>query len=313
MLSRLLLVSAALVLGGCVHVDIGGSSDRFKEDFHHVFPLGAAARISVESHNGSVEIIGWDRTDAEVSGTKSASSESLLDSLKIDIQKSATSLQIRAVKPSVQMGGTGVRFMLRVPKSALVDRAETSNASVHVRDVAAATHLRSSNGSVKVENVSSDVDARTSNSSIDVDGISGEVQLKTSNGRISIERVTKRVDAETSNSSIKASLDGSSSVRLNTSNGSIDVGFAAQPKADVRAETKNSSITVHLPQGSGARVTADTSNSRVSSDFDVAGSPRGDEERQRNHLAGVIGGGGPMLDLATSNGSIRIVKGSGQD
>ena len=278
-----------------------------------MFPLDASARISVESHNGSVEVIGWDRMDAEVSGTKSASSESLLGSMKIEIQNAPKSLQIRAVKPSVQMGGTGVRFTLRVPKSALVDRAETSNASVHVRDVAGATHLRSSNGSVKAENVSSDVDARTSNASIEMDGIAGEVQLKTSNGRISIERVAKRVDAETSNSSIKARLDGSSPVRLNTSNGSIDVGFAAQPKADVRAETKNSSITVHLPQGTGARVTADTSNGSVSSDFEVQGSSRGDDDRHRNHLSGLIGAGGPLVDLSTSNGSIRIVQGAGQD
>ncbi len=303
---------AALFLGGCVHVDFG-QSDRYTEDFHHVFPLQAGAHVSVESHNGSIDVVGWDKDEAEVSGTKSASSESLLASVKIDIHNTPTSLELRAVKPTLQMGSTGARFTLHVPHSALVDRLETSNAQVHVRDVAAAAHLKSSNGSIRVENVQGDVDARTSNSSIEVDGVGGEAQLHSTNGRISVDHVAKRLDAETSNSSIKARLDGNAPVRAGSSNGSIDLGFSAPPKADVRASTSNSSITVHLPANAAVRLEAGTSNSSVSSDFEVVGALNVDESRRKNHLNGVIGGGGPLVELTSSNGHIRIAKGAGID
>jgi hypothetical protein len=57
-----------------------------------------------------------------------------------------------------------------------------------------------------------------------------------------------------------------------------------------------------MPAGIGAQLKARTTNSSVSTDFDV--NVRG--TMSKNHLEGAINGGGPVLDLSTSNGSIRV-------
>ncbi|MES1260173.1 MAG: DUF4097 family beta strand repeat-containing protein [Acidobacteriota bacterium] len=306
-------LGAALLLSGCFMADFGdfGPSDRYRTDFHYSWDLAPDGRVNVEGFNGSIEISGWDENKVDIAGTKFASTEQMRDAVKIETHNSPSSVEVRAVKPSSRMGNMGVRFVIRVPRQAQLDRITTSNGSIRVRDVASAAHLKSSNGSIRVENVGGDLEARTSNSSIELDSIRGNASLKTSNGRIHAENITGSCDAETSNSSIKIHLDNapSSPLRLITSNGSIELDLEKAPKNDIHAETRNSSITLRLPASTSATLTADTSNSSISSDFEVRTTSRG--ESRKNHLDGAIGSGGPRIDLSSSNGHIRIMKGSG--
>jgi hypothetical protein len=73
---------------------------------------------------------------------------------------------------------------------------------------------------------------------------------------------------------------------------------------EVHADTSNSSITVRMPGSAGATLRAHTSNSSITSDFDV--STHGTLSKHR--LEGTIGAGGPVLDLGTSNGGIKLVR-----
>ena len=302
---------AALLLSSCEFGDFG-PSDRYQSDFHYSYDISPTARIDVESLNGAVEISGWDDNKVDISGTKYASTEQLRDSLKIEIHNTANSLDIRTVRPSSHMGSLGVRYTIRVPRRAVLDRIVTSNGRIQVRDVASAAHLKSSNGSIRAENIEGDVEAHTSNSSIDLEGVRGNAELKSSNGRITADNIGGECNAETSNSSIKIRLETAppTPIRLVTSNGAIDLTLEKAPKNDIRAETRNSSITVHLPASTSARLTADTSNSSITSEFDMRTEMH--DEHRKNHLDGSIGNGtGPRIELSSSNGHIRIVKGSG--
>lgn len=93
-------------------------------------------------------------------------------------------------------------------------------------------------------------------------------------------------------------------VRVETHNGSIDLALPAGLASDVRAHTNNSSVTVRLAEPVNVRVSARTSNSSISSEFDAV--MHGD--LRRNEFEGSIGKGGPLLDLSSSNGAIRIVR-----
>ena len=59
-----------------------------------------------------------------------------------------------------------------------------------------------------------------------------------------------------------------------------------------------------MPYQVNAHVMARTSNSSISSDFEI----RMQGEFSKNRMEGVIGNGGPLIDLSTSNGSIRLLK-----
>jgi len=307
----LLVLTAAVSLTACIEIGDFGPSDRYQEDFHYTYDLAPDGALSVESFNGSIEIAGWEQNKVEISGTKYASTQEMRDAIRIEVNHSPSSVEVRTVRPSSRFGNMGARFLIHVPNKARLDRITSSNGGLRVRDVANAAHLKTSNGGIRVENVAGPVEARTSNSSIDLDSVHGSAVMKTSNGRIRAENITGDCDAETSNNSISVRLDTAppSPIRLITSNGSIDLTMRRSPKNDVRAETRNSSITVHLPASTNARISADTSNSSITSDFDVLTDLH--DEGRKHHIDGVIGNGGPHIDLSTSNGHIRIVKGSG--
>ena len=64
------------------------------------------------------------------------------------------------------------------------------------------------------------------------------------------------------------------------------------------------SITVRMPGHANAHVKATTSNAMVKSDFVLTGVT----EARPKKVDSMIGGGGPVLDLSTSNGAIHIQK-----
>jgi DUF4097 and DUF4098 domain-containing protein YvlB len=261
------LAAGLLSLTAC---DIEGlNPGRFTSDFHQSQPLSAAGKVSVESFNGGIEISTWEQDTVDIAATKYGSTQQMADDLEIRIDHSADAVSVRAVRPSIRHGNQGAKFVLHIPRTAVVDRITTSNGGIRV-----------SQGS-------------------------GPARLHTSNGSIHVLGLAGTLDAQSSNGSITADLSRASGpVRVETSNGSIGLTLPADFRDDVRAHTSNGGITVHLPRELNARISARTSNAKITSDFDL----RMQGELGRNHLDAVMGSGGALVDLTTSNGSIHLAR-----
>jgi hypothetical protein len=297
------VAGALLCLTACDIEDFAGL-ERYSRDVHYSYPLQSGGRLSVETFNGSVEVSTWDQNTVDISGTKTGPTEDAVDALKISVDNAPDSVAVRAVRPTERRNNLGARFVIKVPRNAVLDRIVTSNAPIRVRDGIGPARLRTSNGSIRAENFRGTVDAQTSNGPIDLLGLDGDITAHSSNGHIHAEQVSGSMDATTSNNGITASFDRlKGDVRAETSNGPIELTLPDH-FADVHAHTNNSSITVHLPSDPNAHVVASTNNASISSDFDM----QVHGEIRRNHMDATLGAGGPMLDLNTSNGGIRLMK-----
>lgn len=309
-LARLLpMLSASLLMSGCLYVGDFDDAGTVHEDFHSTHPLNAGGGVTVESFNGSIEVRGWEQNSVEVNGTKSAGHQSALDAIKIEIDSSPGSLRIRAVRPPGSYRHTGVRFAIRVPHTAVLDLVSTSNGRIELEDVEGRARLQTSNGGIRVSKVKGEVEARTSNGAIEAHDVEGNVNFHTSNGSIRAETAHGSFEGTTSNGSITARLNdpaGNRTVRAESSNGHIELTLDGKQLPDVRASTSNSSILLRLPAGANARVRAGTSHASVTSDFDGLMSDA--DRHRRSELHGAIGSGGPLIDLTSSNGPIRIYK-----
>ena len=152
-----------------------------------------------------------------------------------------------------------------------------------------------------------DVELVTSNGSVDVRELDGPIVIRTSNGHVQVDEIRGALQATTSNGGIDARLrrpEPHRPVRLSSSNGHIQLTMDSVEDNEVRASTSNSSITVKLPSSVRARVQARTSHGSIRSDFDVDH----DFHDNKSRIEGTIGGGGPTLELSTSNGSIHLLK-----
>jgi hypothetical protein len=279
----LALLASTLLLAGCC-IDDFGSSERYSEDFHYSYPLRPDGRISVENFNGSIEISAWDQPSVDVSGSKFASSTAARDAIKIEVTPAPDSVSIRTVRP-FEHRNTGARYVLKVPRKIELQRVVTTNGSIHVTGINGPARLKTTNGGLRVISLDGPLDGVTTNGSIELERIQGDCNVKTTNGRVRAEAVSGAFEASTSNSGVDARLD------------------QLRP-GGVRVATSNGGITLHLPEPLNGRLLARTSNGSVHTDFDV----RVQGEMRKNHLEGTIGSGGPVLDLSTSNGSIRILR-----
>jgi DUF4097 and DUF4098 domain-containing protein YvlB len=299
------IAAGLLLLAGCEFEDIGGGLERYHEDFHYNYPMNSGGRLTLESFNGSVEVSTWDQSTVDISGTKYARTQADAADVKIQIDHSPTAVSVRAIRPSMRRGNYGARFAIKVPRGALLENLVTSNGAIRTDDGVGPARMKTSNGHVEVRGLKGSLTAETSNGPLEAFDIDGSVEAHTSNGHIRLERVNGEVEATTSNSAIRATLDKvEGSVRLQSSNGPIELTLPSGRQVAVRARTSNSGITVHLPGEVNARLTADTSNGSISTDFEMR--LRG--EISKRHVEGTLGAGGPLIDLSSSNGSIRIVK-----
>jgi Putative adhesin len=261
------VAAGMLLFSACDIEDFSGA--RYDRDFHYSFPLDANGKVTIETFNGGIEISGWDQANVDISGTKYGPTQEIADSLDVRVDHTPSNVSIHVQQPSVHHGNLGAKFIMKVPRTAVLEYLTTSNGGIRVADAAGPARLRTSNGGIRVA------------------GLSGGLEAHTSNGGITAD--LDRVEGE---------------VRLETSNGSIEVRLPDRIRDGVRAHTSNGGITVRLPEGLDARVSAHTSNAHVTSDFDV----RMQGEIERNRLEGQIGKGGPLLDLSTSNGSIHLAR-----
>ena len=299
------LLAGLLGLAACDIEDIGGFG-RYPKDFHYSYPLKAGGRLSVESFNGAVEVSGWDQEMVDISGTKYGPGPDSVDSLKIEISNSSDAVSVHAVRPSDFRGRWGARFSIRAPRRAVLDLINTSNGEIHLIDGSGPGRYRTSNAAIRVETFQGSLDVQTSNGPVDLTDVTGEAVVHTSNGRIHTDHLRGSLQAATSNGPINADLaaPGDRPLRLQSSNGPVTVTLPSKFSSDVRVNTSNGPITLHMPFEVNARVQARTSNSSVTSDFEV----RMQGEFGKNHMDGSIGTGGPLLDLTTSNGPIRLLK-----
>jgi hypothetical protein len=222
--------AAALLLAACDFEDFNSHS-RYSHDFHYSYPLKADGRLSLETFNGSVEIGGWQDNTVDISGTAYGPTQEAADTLHIDVDHSADSVSVRAVRPSERRNNQGARFVVKIPRGVRLERITASNGAIRAAGGAGPAHLKTSNGPIHVDGLHGGIDAETSNSGVNLAEIDGDVEA-------------------------------------HTSNGPIDLAFPG-PFGHIRAHTSNSSVTLRMHGEPNARVSARTSNSSISSDFEL--------------------------------------------
>ncbi len=299
-----LLASALLALTACdiEDFDTGG---RYNRDFHYNYPISANGRLEVDTFNGAVDISGWDQNTVDISGTKYGPTQDAADALRVDVSHSSDSVTIHAVQPTERRNHLGARFVIKVPRGAILDRIVSSNGSIRTIDGAGPARLHTSNGSIRVQDLRGPLTAETSNSSVELSRVEGDVTIRTSNGHVKAEGVKGSVDVHTSNSSVNLKIENAAKpVKVESSNGPIDLSLPANFSESLRVDTSNSGITIRIPTEPNARLDARTSNSSISSDWDM----RVQGDIGKNHMEGTLGHGGGLFELHTSNGAIRLVR-----
>ncbi len=219
---------------------------------------------------------------------------------------SGGSFAISNVNGSIDIAGWDrdeVRISARKVTSGPVESLSAVRITVDVTSssVSVATHYPES-GSVEV-NVEYRVrvparvllaSVSTVNGAIDVQDVSGEGSLSTVNGNVTLARAAGLFSARSTNGGI--------SLEFLSLSGGLDSAPHSSAHAALLAQTTNGSVAVALPAAAGAELDAETRNGDFFSELPLLARTAS----AGRSIQGRIGSGGPLLQLRTVNGSIRL-------
>ena len=160
--------------------------------------------------------------------------------------------------------------------------ATTSGGSIELNGCEGVLKVDTSGGHIESFDGSGSLNAHTSGGAIVVKNFGGDTQVETSGGRLSLENINGKIVGRTSGGSISAKL-------------------RSPVPGDVNLETSAGSIEVMVPPDAGIDLEAEASSGRVTSDLPVVGT-----RTERDQMRGKINGGGKVLYLRTSAGSISV-------
>lgn len=129
-----------------------------------------------------------------------------------------------------------------------------------------------------------------------------ELHVSNTNGGIDITGVQGAVVAETTNGGIDA-RGVSGPIKAETTNGGVDVDLARLADAGVTLGCTNGAVSLRLPKDSKATISARVTNGGIDTgDLSIDASP----DNTRRRFDGRLNGGGPKIQLETTNGAVSI-------
>ncbi len=211
----------------------------------------------------------------------------------------SNTIAARVVTDGINIGNTGVRVTER-------QDGDKVDLQVHVPNewgIHFSVH-RSIRIEVQVPQ-SVALDLRSGDGHILVNGVTGMARLDTGDGHITVQNFTGNLRGHTGDGHM--SIDGSfSDLDLRTGDGHIDL--AVHPGSKMSSgwliHTSDGGVQARLPQDLAAELYAHTGDGHIQLDMPVT--VNGSIERSR--IRGKLNGGGPLLEITTGDGSIRISK-----
>jgi hypothetical protein len=277
------------------------------------FTVDAPGTLRVETAGGAIRVS--PTTDSvvrivakqRIRASTEAEADELLKKLELTLEQQGN--DVRAVAryerrgPGFHFGSwppVQVDFEIHAP-AAFATELSTSGGGITVGDLTGQVRARTSGGSITLGRLGGAVDASTSGGNISLAEAGGPVDLKTSGGNLSVGRVSGPASLSTSGGSIKIeSAEGR--LRAHTSGGSIRAGIAGALRDECSLSTSGGSVRVAVDRSAAFRLDASTSGGHV----DAEGLTLTLEKSGRGRLAGTVNGGGPLLKVRTSGGSISV-------
>jgi DUF4097 and DUF4098 domain-containing protein YvlB len=182
---------------------------------------------------------------------------------------------------------------------------------VHVTDFSAPVmNIDNRNGEIRLEDgaVVGTLEVSNSFGNINLDTVSAaEFKVQTTNGTISMDGGSGLLELETSFGSIEARNIEAAVLQLTSSNGSIRFNGSLDPDAAHSVTTSFGDIELELPEGSAFDLRLETSFGSIDSEFRLSTSSSSSSPGD-NRLEGAMNGGGPLIQIETSNGDIRLLR-----
>lgn len=309
------LSSRWFLLAALTVTPVFAAFSRIERDVEKTFTVTNPGTLRIETEGGSIRIAPSSDSRVRVTARQRIRANSdkeadeLLQKLEFRMEQNGNDIFLRSKyekRPRPFFAGSWppvqVDFVLSVPPGFSAELF-TSGGGITAGDGLKSVDAHTSGGGVRLGRVDGRVDVRTSGGGITLDQAGGSVDLETSGGSITVGKVAGSAKLSTSGGGIKIdSVEGA--LRASTSGGSIRAAIAGPLKEECILSTSGGGVKVAVEKSAAFQLDASSSGGGVNADGITLTLNKGTQGRSR--LAGAVNGGGPLLKLRTSGGSIDL-------
>jgi DUF4097 and DUF4098 domain-containing protein YvlB len=258
--------------------------------------LDADATISIENVAGNIEIRGWDRNEAQLTGELGDSVDEL------EINATSSSLQISVVNRN-QRNVDSTELKLMMPKGATIDASAVS-ADIDISGL--------DNEKLSANSVSGDVGVKAASRRVSLETVSGDLEFGGDTSRISAETVSGdmnltgiagEIEATTVSGDMELQAGLVDSVKLETVSGDVTAAARVSGNGKLSAESMSGDVTILLPASQDGLFRAQSFSGRISTDF---GSVEQARHGPGSHLKYLAGSNGAEVRVESFSGNIRL-------
>lgn len=258
--------------------------------------IDADASISIENIAGEIEIRGWDKNEAYLTGDLGSSVEEL------EINATDSSLQI-SVMNGDERNIDSTELMLMIPVGASIEASAVS-ADIDISNL--------DNDKLTASSVSGDVEIQATSKWVSIESVSGDVEFGGYTGRISAESVSGDIElsgisGEIEASTVSGDMDlaaGSiESAKLETVSGDITVTGKISDSGKLKAESMSGDVIIIMPANQTGLFRAQSFSGTIYTGF---GSVEHAKHGPGSHLKHRVGNGGAEIRVESFSGNIKL-------
>ena len=258
--------------------------------------IDADAMVSIENIAGQIDVQGWDRNEAQLTGELGDSVEEL------EVSASGSSLQINVANRN-ERNVDNTELKLMIPKGASLDASAVS-ADIDVSGL--------DNEKLTASSVSGDVDVSASSNRVSIESVSGDVDFNGYTLRVSAESVSGdivlsgvsgEVYATTVSGDMELKAGQIESGKFETVSGDMTANAEVSDNGKLGVESMSGDVTIFLPASQSGVFKAESFSGRISTDF---GSVDRAKHGPGSHLKYVAGNGGAEIRVESFSGNIKL-------
>jgi DUF4097 and DUF4098 domain-containing protein YvlB len=278
-------VTTALAFAGLV---LQSAAAQREGSFDRTLTVNGAVDLNVETGSGRIEVRPGDTSSVRIHGVIRAhddffhGDEARIHEIETNppISQTGNSIRIGMPQDDWLRRHVSISYDLVVPRETRL-RAHTGSGSESVEGIHGPAELETGSGSVKVARVEDEVRIQTGSGRIELDSLNGKVDAHTGSGSIEGSGIRGPINAHTGSGSVRLEQTAAGPLEAHTGSGGVNVRLPADAAFDLYAHTGSGHVYVDHP-------------------ITVHGNLGGRE------IQGKVKGGGPLVDVRTGSGSVRI-------
>lgn len=196
-----------------------------------------------------------------------------------------------------------LNFKVAIPRKFNLNMRTGGGARVE-NDVDGTVKVSAEGGSLTLANVSASLTAKCQAGSLTIGNVGGDLEARCEGGSATIGKVAGRIVATTEGGSLSIK-EAADAIDATANAGSVTAYLPQSPRSDCKITANAGGIDLRLGESVAVTIDAACTNGSIMSDFKIA-AKKG--STNSNQLKGDLNGGGPVLTLRASKGSIHLNK-----